>query len=474
MLITISPFTSPVPTLGHLTITFTPPFAVTTTGSTPTFCTVLHDVATLEGTTTILDPHTLKYTITTGSITSENVTTYITCTDIKSPRVETPPVLFNVSSWHSDGTYLDATEKLYSPLIQRAPLGGDVAEMAVADPRAGSETEMTMTIRPLSTSTVERDSVCVSMPQGWRARNTTTCSLYLGDTQLSINTTAITQYANLSYIREPPTGIHGDNGTAIVCGTLLEGATIPSNYYQSVKLVCTQVLVPSTTSPASYSGSALTIDPSLSPMDGTSQLYVPRVTPPTDPVDRPYVSQLLSIVTPSVLTYDQSQSLQLAYMRVLSASTLLSTNILRQYASPDGSTIVVTVALYPKQGYTSSQLSTHLSLVQQDVVSQIRGLLEVNTVTVMTPTLEVMPGACSNGVHDEGETDVDCGGNKCAQCGADKKCIVHTDCSSFSCLVMKCRGGYAGLTSSSTTSIPSFISLAFIGLAVIGATIAGV
>jgi hypothetical protein len=40
----------------------------------------------------------------------------------------------------------------------------------------------------------------------------------------------------------------------------------------------------------------------------------------------------------------------------------------------------------------------------------------------------VPPAACMNGVKDNAETDVDCGGSACPGCGAGKTCKVQTDC----------------------------------------------
>jgi hypothetical protein len=40
---------------------------------------------------------------------------------------------------------------------------------------------------------------------------------------------------------------------------------------------------------------------------------------------------------------------------------------------------------------------------------------------------------CTDGVKNEGETDIDCGGTKCAPCAAGKACVAHTDCVSDGC-----------------------------------------
>lgn len=41
--------------------------------------------------------------------------------------------------------------------------------------------------------------------------------------------------------------------------------------------------------------------------------------------------------------------------------------------------------------------------------------------------------ACSNGIWDGTESDVDCGGTACTKCAAGKVCYAHSDCASNSC-----------------------------------------
>jgi hypothetical protein len=53
-------------------------------------------------------------------------------------------------------------------------------------------------------------------------------------------------------------------------------------------------------------------------------------------------------------------------------------------------------------------------------------------------------GTCTNGQHDGGETDVDCGGGGCGGCEAGKGCAMARDCGSS----LQCA---AGVCSSSST-----------------------
>jgi len=54
--------------------------------------------------------------------------------------------------------------------------------------------------------------------------------------------------------------------------------------------------------------------------------------------------------------------------------------------------------------------------------------------TVLSLSYTVAADMCSDGIHNQDETDVDCGGSICsAACGDGKNCIVDTDCNSNIC-----------------------------------------
>jgi len=47
------------------------------------------------------------------------------------------------------------------------------------------------------------------------------------------------------------------------------------------------------------------------------------------------------------------------------------------------------------------------------------------------------PATCSDGKWNGLETDLDCGGPVCGKCGAEKACLVDSDCTSTTCLSIK-------------------------------------
>jgi hypothetical protein len=46
--------------------------------------------------------------------------------------------------------------------------------------------------------------------------------------------------------------------------------------------------------------------------------------------------------------------------------------------------------------------------------------------------------SCADGVKDESETDVDCGGPVCPACALGKECVSNTDCISSACMAGTC------------------------------------
>jgi hypothetical protein len=62
---------------------------------------------------------------------------------------------------------------------------------------------------------------------------------------------------------------------------------------------------------------------------------------------------------------------------------------------------------------------------------------------VCGPAMTCTPASCSDGVKNEGETDVDCGGPVCGAegklCGTGRSCAKGTDCQSLDCVGTTCR-----------------------------------
>ncbi len=75
------------------------------------------------------------------------------------------------------------------------------------------------------------------------------------------------------------------------------------------------------------------------------------------------------------------------------------------------------------------------------------GLNQTNQTTNLTTTNQTV-NLCANGIKDQDETDIDCGGSKCTGCAEFKACNVDTDCATGSycaqhikCLKASCTDG---------------------------------
>ncbi len=56
--------------------------------------------------------------------------------------------------------------------------------------------------------------------------------------------------------------------------------------------------------------------------------------------------------------------------------------------------------------------------------------------------LSLLVSTCKDKKKNKDETDIDCGGNKCAKCADKKKCKVDQDCISDFCNKKKCTRKY--------------------------------
>lgn len=51
---------------------------------------------------------------------------------------------------------------------------------------------------------------------------------------------------------------------------------------------------------------------------------------------------------------------------------------------------------------------------------------------------------CSDGVQNQNETGIDCGGSNCSKCGLGQGCNVDDDCISYQCKLNMCQGKFLG------------------------------
>jgi hypothetical protein len=65
---------------------------------------------------------------------------------------------------------------------------------------------------------------------------------------------------------------------------------------------------------------------------------------------------------------------------------------------------------------------------------------DCNSFTCVGNVCQVPPESCSDGMQNQGETDIDCGGPNCPfSCNAGQSCLVNDDCHSTICMSGSCQ-----------------------------------
>lgn len=65
-------------------------------------------------------------------------------------------------------------------------------------------------------------------------------------------------------------------------------------------------------------------------------------------------------------------------------------------------------------------------------ITPVAGACQAQAALVPVPT-------CNDGIQNQGETDVDCGGGACVLCAVGEACLVNGDCNSFLCQAGVCQ-----------------------------------
>jgi len=113
--------------------------------------------------------------------------------------------------------------------------------------------------------------------------------------------------------------------------------------------------------------------------------------------------------------------------------------------------------------------STFVSLVDaaQATPLHIQNTLGPLPLSISAPSTVFLPKSCSDAQRNNDETDVDCGGNSCAQCRNGARCLANRDClsgrcSGNVCLAASSGGDGGGSGSGGSTSAASPVQVAYI------------
>ena len=87
-----------------------------------------------------------------------------------------------------------------------------------------------------------------------------------------------------------------------------------------------------------------------------------------------------------------------------------------------------------------------LRTVSAECAHQTNARVRAQSKTVGLRNSSSAAPTCSDGVRNQDETDVDCGGQKCSRCSIGKACLTAADCSSIQCKSMLCQGKWFATT----------------------------
>jgi len=151
----------------------------------------------------------------------------------------------------------------------------------------------------------------------------------------------------------------------------------------------------------------------------------------------------------------------------------LQTRPLATTAMTFGKYLTVNFAVFPPDGPSPWQVATRVSYIQTWINVNIALLYGVPSVNqTATPAVGYYPKHCSNGVTDDNETDVDCGGSElvgCVRCVGGQKCIEGTDCESLSCTSGVCDAAAKVIILASSAPALAVSSVALVSTLVVAA-----
>ncbi len=86
------------------------------------------------------------------------------------------------------------------------------------------------------------------------------------------------------------------------------------------------------------------------------------------------------------------------------------------------------------------KLAYCLEIVWVAIAIQLRSVVSQKDANVLQRLISISDApTCDDGVKDQDETDVDCGGVTCPGCAIDQVCVLDGDCIS-----KRCDAGYCG------------------------------
>jgi hypothetical protein len=119
------------------------------------------------------------------------------------------------------------------------------------------------------------------------------------------------------------------------------------------------------------------------------------------------------------------------YSTVVNVENVALITKVKQFTPKNDAKLPNTVALQTTLPGVTAHGNLYLKVMGTGIVP-IAGACQAQAAQVPVPT-------CNDGIQNQNESDVDCGGGNCPLCGVGHTCVVNTDCNSFVCVSGTCQ-----------------------------------
>jgi hypothetical protein len=130
--------------------------------------------------------------------------------------------------------------------------------------------------------------------------------------------------------------------------------------------------------------------------------------------------------------YSDSGCTTQVYSTIVNVENVALITKMKQFTPKNDTKLPNTVALQTTLPGVAAHGNLYLKVTGTGIVP-VAGACQAQAATVPVPT-------CNDGVQNQTETDVDCGGTSgCFGCQNGKNCLVASDCQSFTCMAGICQ-----------------------------------
>jgi hypothetical protein len=435
MTIVLNTISTTIPPGGRIVIQLPTQMSMSAT----TTCGVVHDLGAVAGTTTrVINSRQITWTLSSATtlLNTAGRVTVIICSGIGNPRMEVAEPTVSLVSYTAASAELDRASVRLNAFV-RSPLGSVRRSLTPDDPRAGAAPgPISIALWPLTNSLIGTDEINIQLPSGFLPGVATPTAPAAG------TVCQVSQSAQVT----STTALDGSLIRITLSGPVLAAET--------VNIRCTNVRNPTAARGTDHGVIVRTRTSTGAVIDQTLQATMATITNAADPSARAYVQQSFVVYRSTALTTAQRTAIEQIYCQETS-TVCGSASVMWQYRSFRGDALTLSVGVYPSASATTAGVASAVTSGREKIVARVRELLATHTVDIGTPLQAAIPGSCFNGVKDATESDLDCGGISCPQCGERASCVILSDCSSFNCVNLKCTEITSVLASTMTSAAPA-------------------